>query len=133
MATFEIEGKVKAKLSSQGGTSARGEWVKQDFVLEYQDGNFPSEVCFTAFGQDKVAELDKFQMGDSVKVSFNIKAREYNGRWYNDLRVWKISSAGASAPQQGYHHAEAAPAAYSAPSPTINDMPAEEAGEDLPF
>ena len=52
--------------------------------------------CFSAWGQDKVQELDKYQVGDSVKVSFNVKGREYNGRWYNDLRVWRIAPAGAA-------------------------------------
>lgn len=132
MATFEIEGKLKAKLASQGGTSSRGEWLKQDFVLEYQDGNFPAEICLSAFGQDKVSELERFQTGDAVRVSFNIKAREYNGRWYNDLRVWKIAAGGAEAPKQSY--SRAAGTAAAAPSPTIADMPSsEETGEDLPF
>ncbi len=131
MAIFEIDGKVKVKLASQGGTSSRGEWLKQDFVLEYQDGNFPAEICLTAFGQDKVSELEKFQIGDSVRVSFNIRAREYNGRWYNDLRVWKVAAGGAGAPQQSYSRAGTAAAA---PAPSIDDMPSsEETCEDLPF
>ena len=61
------------------GQSARGAWVKQDFIIEYQDGNYPAEVCFTAFGNDKVAELDRYQVGDTVNVSVNLRAREFNG------------------------------------------------------
>ena len=68
-------------------------------MVEYQDGNYPGQVCFTAFGNDKVADLDKYQAGDSVKVAFNLRAREYNGRWYNDVRVWRLSPAGQEAPQ----------------------------------
>ena len=97
---LEIEGRIKQKLAKQNGQGAKGSWTKQDFVLEYQDGNYPADVCFTAFGNDKVADLDKYQVGDSVKVAFNLRAREYNGRWYNDVRVWRITPAGQSAPAQ---------------------------------
>src|SRR5574344_738988 len=79
MAALEIEGKIRQKLAKQTGQSAKGAWTKQDFVVEYQDGNYPAEVCFTAFGNDKVADLDKYQAGDSVKVAFNLSARESNG------------------------------------------------------
>lgn len=148
MAALTLEGRISAKLAPQSGQSARGAWARQDFVLEYPDGNFTSNACLTAWGQDKVAELDKFRVGDPVKVSFNVRAREYSGRWYNDLRIWKIEAAGAekadaapdySAPDygapQGFAPASAPqPPAFSAPAPSIEDMPAEDLPEDdLPF
>ncbi len=131
MAGFEIEGKIAQKLARQGGTSARGTWTKQDFVLEYPDGNFNSQVCFTAFGDDKVAELDKYAVGDAVRVSFNLRAREYNGRWYNDLRVWRISPAGTADAAPAARPAPASAPAPAAPAPTLDDMPAGD--DDLPF
>lgn len=136
MANLELDGRIKQKLAPQSGNSARGAWVKQDFVLEYQDGNFPSEVCFTAWGQDKVDNLAQFQTGDAVRVSFNIKAREYAGKWYNDLRVWKLSSPQAVASQTAAKAAASAPVsqgpAPQGPAISIADMPAE-SFEDLPF
>jgi hypothetical protein len=139
MPALELEGKITRKEAKQSGQSARGSWVKQDFILEYQDGNFPADVCFTAFGNEKVAELDRYQVGDEVKVSFNLRAREYNGRWYNDVRVWRITpknqapvaspAAPQPAPQANYG---AIP--EQAPAPSIEDMPAEEDDtNDLPF
>ena len=95
---LELEGTLRQKLGVQSGTSARGPWAKQEFILEFPDGNFTAQACFTAWGQDKVAELDKYQVGDKIKVSFNLKAREYNGRWYNDLQIWRLAPAGAAAP-----------------------------------
>ena len=106
-----------------------------------------------AFG-DKVQELDKYQVGDRVKVSFNLKSREYNGRWYTDIQIWRISPAGAATAQapatpavapQAPAAAPAAPAAfvapaapqapaYQPPAPSIEDMPAEDlSSDDLPF
>ena len=87
---LEIEGKIIRKLGVQSGTSARGEWSKQEFIIEYQEGNYPSQACFSVWGADKVKELEKYQINDKVKVSFNISSREYNNRWYTDLRAWKI-------------------------------------------
>jgi hypothetical protein len=81
------------------------------------------------WGEDKVRELDKYQVGDKVKVSFNLSAREYNGRWYNDIRAWRIEPAGA-APAAAPSPVPPAPAA---PPPT--EAPAFDAvsDEDLPF
>ena len=146
---LEIEGTLRQKLTPQKGTSARGEWTKQEFILEFPDGNFTSQACFTAFGQDKVAELDKYQVGDKVKVSFNLRSREYNGRWYNDLQIWRVSppsaqaGTSAAAPQGPAQQAapaapaahQTAPAAYvQAPEPGLDDMPADtQDQDDLPF
>ena len=136
---LEIEGTLAQKLPVQSGNSARGPWAKQEFILEYPDGNFTAKACFTAWGQDKVHDLGKYQVGDKVKVSFNLKSREYNGRWYNDLQIWKIAPAGAqpAAPAQPAPQAEPAPQApawQQAPAPTLEDMPADSEGEeDLPF
>ena len=87
---LEIEGKIIRKLGVQSGKSARGDWSKQEFVIEYQEGNYPSQACLSVWGPDKVKDLEKYQIGDTVKVSFNISSREYNNRWYTDLRAWKI-------------------------------------------
>ena len=138
MTNLEIEGRIVRKLAVQSGQSARGAWARQDFILEYQDGNFPSQVCFTAWGEDKVRDLDRFQVGDSVKVAFNIRSREYNDRWYNDLRTWRISAAGGAAPTAPQPEAApaSAPLPAEAPAPTLDDMPAftdEGGNDDLPF
>lgn len=140
---LELEGTLRQKLGVQSGTSARGQWAKQEFILEYPDGNFTAQACFTAWGQDKVAELDKYQVGDRIKVSFNLKAREYNGRWYNDLQIWRLAPAGQatatpSAPAQpAYPQAPVSapqpPAFETAPAPTLDDMPGEDSSDDLPF
>ena len=136
---LEIEGTLSQTLPVQSGSSARGPWTKQEFILEFPDGNFTAKACFLAWGQEKVQDLGKYQVGDKVKVSFNLKSREYNGRWYNDLQIWKIAPAGAqpAAPAQPAPQARPAaqaPAYPQAPAPTLEDMPADSDGaEDLPF
>ena len=113
---LELEGRIARKLPVQQGTSARGAWAKQEFIFEYQEGNFPSQICMNVWGDDKVRDLDKYQVGDKVKISFNLSSREYNGRWYTDVRAWRIEPAG----QQQAYAAQAAPA--PAPMPSIDDM-----------
>ena len=124
---MELEGRIARKLNVQTGTSARGSWAKQEFIFEYQEGNFPSQICMNVWGDDKVRDLDKYQVGDKVKISFNLSSREYNGRWYTDVRAWRIEPAG----QQQAYAAPAAPA--PAPMPSIDDMSTPLSDDDLPF
>lgn len=145
---MDLEGRIIRKLNVQTGNSARGSWARQEFVIEFHDGNFPAQACFNVWGEDKVKDLEKYQVGDAVKISFNINSREYNGRWYNDLRAWRVEPAGASQqrpaagqPQAASGNGQGQPAggyaatAQTAPMPMMADMPAElgDSDEDLPF
>ena len=94
--TMEITGKIIAVLPERGGTSKTGnEWKMQEYVLETHE-QFPKKLCFNVFGADKIAAFN-IQAGDELTVSFDINAREYNGRWYNDIRAWKVER-GTAAP-----------------------------------
>ena len=131
---LEIEGTITRKLDVQSGVSQRGAWSKQEFIVEYQEGNFPTQICFNVWGEDKVKDLDRFKIGDHVKVSFNLSSREYNGRWYTDVRAWRIDPAtGQSQPAA---QTPAAPAA-AAPVQSVPATPAAaadgETDDDLPF
>ena len=133
---LELEGRIARKLNVQSGTSARGAWHKQEFIFEYQEGNFPSQICMNVWGEDKVRELDKYQVGDRVKISFNLSSREFNGRWYTDVRAWRIEPAGqqTSRPLGDLPSAALAP---QAPMHTIDDLPSNNVNAfddgDMPF
>lgn len=122
---LELEGRIARKLPVQQGTSARGAWAKQEFIFEYQEGNFPSQICMNVWGDEKVRDLEKHQVGDKVRISFNLSSREYNGRWYTDVRAWRIEPAG----QQPAGYAAPAPA----PMPTADDLSSPLSDDDLPF
>lgn len=85
---LEITGKLYKVLTEQTGSGKNGNWVKQEFVIETTE-QYPKKICCSAWG-DKVASLKGLQAGDMIKVSFNIESREYNERWYTDVRAWKI-------------------------------------------
>ncbi len=91
---MEISGKIIKKLDAVTGNSTRGEWKKQEFIIETED-KYPKQVCISAWAE-KVDELTKFKINDKVKLSLNAESREYNGRWYTDLRFWKIEMLGSN-------------------------------------
>ncbi len=100
---MELTGKVIAVLPLQSGTSNRNgnEWRKQDYVIETVNEQYPRRLCFNLWG-DRIDQF-KIQEGELITVSFDIDAREYNGRWYNDIRAWKIdrNTQPAAAPAPG--------------------------------
>ena len=104
---MEITGKIIAVLPERGGISKSGnEWKMQEYVLETHE-QYPKKLCFNVFGADKIAQFN-IQAGEDMTVSFDINAREYNGRWYNDIRAWRVERG------------TAAPAAAAADAASIN-------------
>ena len=91
---LEIKGKIIEVLPEKSGQSANGEWRKQEYVLE-TDANYPKKICFMAWG-DKIREFD-LKQGEAVEVSVDLESREYNGRWYTDVKAWKVSKYNAGA------------------------------------
>mgnify|MGYP003328469759 CR=1 FL=1 len=85
---MEIKGKIIEILPEKSAQSANGEWRKQEYILE-TDTSYPKKICFMAWG-DKIGEFN-LQQGDSVEVSVDLESREYNGRWYTDVKAWKVS------------------------------------------
>lgn len=91
---LEISGKLVKLLPETTGQGKNGNWIKQEFVIETTD-QFPKKVMFAAWG-DKVDLIRNLSEGQELKVSFNVESREYNNRWYTDLKVWKIDKGGAA-------------------------------------
>ena len=90
---FELEGTVKVIDEVQ--TFASG-FSKREFVVEIEDGKYPQSIKFECV-KDKTSLTDGLQIGDAVKVSFDIRGNEYNGRYYVNLNAWKVEKAGGGA------------------------------------
>ncbi len=86
---YELTGKIK--LIQEPKTFDSG-FTKREMVVIVEDGRYPQEINLE-FVQDKVALLDALQPGQEVTVSFDIRGREYNGRYYNNLQGWKVEAA----------------------------------------
>jgi len=91
---MEITGKIIQILPEQSGESARGPWRKQEYVLE-TDGQYPKKICFMAWG-DKIDEFS-IRETETITAAINLESREYNGRWYTDVKAWKVSRDGIEA------------------------------------
>jgi hypothetical protein len=98
MENITLEGKILQKLQAQEGVSTRGAWKKQEFIIETKE-QYPKKVCVACWG-DKVGDLDNFQINDEIRVAVNIESREYNSRWYTDIKAWKIESMSHTPPAQ---------------------------------
>ncbi|GAB3014011.1 DUF3127 domain-containing protein [Spirosoma pulveris] len=133
---LELIGKLIKVLPEVSGQSQKGPWSKQEFVIETLDASYPKKVCLTAWG-DKVADLKQYANGDTLKATFSAESREYNERWYTELRAFRIELAEGEA--------GAAPAPRSAPAQqprsAQSNQPAavsfnsafDEESNDLPF
>jgi hypothetical protein len=99
---MDISGKLIQVLQEQGGEGKTGnKWAKCDFVIETQE-KFPKKVCITAWN-DLIGTVKGLNIDSEVKVSFDISSREYNGKWYTDVKAWKIepgSGGGTSGSSQ---------------------------------
>ena len=120
---MQVTAKLVQILPLQSGVSRNGEWKKQDIIVE-TDSRFPKKICISIWG-DKI-QPSQLKMGNTLTIDFDIESREFNGRWYTDVKASKIETADT--------------ANYAASPPNINDysfpvpppLPADEP-DDLPF
>lgn len=87
--SYELSGKVK--VIQDPHTFASG-FTKQELVVSVPDGNYTQDISIE-FLKDKTDLLNGLKVGDEVTVFFNIRGREYNGRYFNNLTAWKLDRA----------------------------------------
>jgi hypothetical protein len=120
---MDISGKIIQFLQAQSGQGKNGTWKKQEFILETGD-NYPKKVCIAVWG-DKI-DMGSFKTGDLVDVSFDVESREYNGRWYTDVKAWKMvsknSGGGAEVPSNN-NNFNTVPGSFETSSGGDDDLP----------
>ena len=121
-----ITGTVKQVLEEQSGTGKNGPWRKQEFILETED-RYPKPVCIIQWGDD----IDEFdvQEGERLTAHVDIQSREYKGRWYTDVKAWRVEREGGT---EDGREAPAPPADEPWPDPSTSG-PNEGGDDDLPF
>lgn len=152
---MEIIGKLIRILPEQSGETAKGRWVRGGFVIETSE-QYSRQVAFTMFGEDRVAMIKGIALGTQINVHFSPESREFQDRWYTDLRCFRIDTFnpapmgapnGYAAPQQPQAYGnygqmpqqpvqqaqpmQQAPDFASAPMPTSDNSMAVD--DDLPF
>jgi len=114
---MEITGKIIKTLAPQSGQGKNGVWKKQEYILEIPSERFPKKLCIAVWGDN----IEKFNIreGSTITAGIDLESREFNGRWYTDVKAWKVSlKDGASS--------------EDAPSPAYNEASLK-GNDDLPF
>ena len=98
---MELEGKISVVMPAASGISQStgNPWMSQEYVMEYfwfPNQTNPSNIVIRAFGEDRIKQFN-LQLNDEVRVRFHIEAHEYNGRWFNEIRIDSVTFIGASA------------------------------------
>ena len=98
---MELEGKISVVMPAASGISQStgNPWMSQEYVMEYfwfPNQTNPSNIVIRAFGEDRIKQFN-LQQNDEVRVRFHIEAHEYNGRWFNEIRIDSVTFIGASA------------------------------------
>lgn len=132
---MKFQGRVKKILPLRSGVSQKtgNEWKAMPFIFEYYENEtdrFPDSVVLETY-DTKV--IDNLKEGMEIVVGFGHRTREYEGRWYNELRIYSLESAARAQ--------NAAPQAAEPTEPTNNppgfERPATDDGngdnDDLPF
>jgi hypothetical protein len=122
MADLIVEGKLLKKFETEQVSAT---FKKREFVIE-TEGQYPQPVKFD-LTQDRCVILDNYQEGQRVKVSFNLRGREWNGKYFTDLNAWRLELAGGATQ----------PAATQGTQPPkqndVIEVEAVEEKDDLPF
>ena len=115
---MELKGKVIQLLALQTGMGKKGQWKKQEFIVETQ-AQYPKKVCLSVWGD----KIDQFNVkeGDLLNVSVDLESREYNGRWYTEARAWKIEKVGGNTQAQAVDPVGDEP--FAASSASADDLP----------
>jgi hypothetical protein len=119
---MDITGKIISILPEETGQGKNGPWKKQNFILETQE-QFPKKVCIAVWG-DKV-DLKSFGTNENVTVGINIESREFNGKWFTDIKAWRVmkaASTGSAPPAPEYIPPEREQAFEPEEGP-VNDLP----------
>ena len=127
MALYYSKGTISHMSEITSGTSTSGrDWARMTIMIDIP--GYQGSISKLAFqvGTDRISDVQEFKVGDKVEIGWSIYAREYNGRWYNNVDLVNIKSQGVQAD---------APAPTPAPR-SLNNIPAAELEtheEDLPF
>ena len=123
-----ISGRIVSVLPLQQGESKAGKpWQKQEYILD-TGGQYPRKVCFSLFGES----ITKFplQVGQDVTVSIDIESREWNSKWYTEVRAWNVTYA-SQQPQLQAQAPQPAPQQPAPAPPQPSQQP--QASDELPF
>ena len=128
---MELEGKISVVMPATSGVSQStgNQWMSQEYVMAYYwfpNQTNPSFIVLRAFGEDRIKQFN-LQPNDEVRVRYHIEAHEYNGRWFNEIRLDAVTFVGASASKNQQPANQPAQAAQTA---AVDNQPANQPAEE---
>ena len=124
---MDFEGKVLEILPAVTGQSARGTWERQTVVFEQPNKQYGKELAVTFM--NKGQEVANLRVGESYLVSFDIESRNYQGKWYTDVRAWRVQPAQT----QAQPPVQDMPPFMDEPQPSYAGSSAAGVLDDMPF
>lgn len=120
--SFEIVGRLHLVSDTQ---QVKDTFRKRDFVIEYQDGNYPQHIKFQVT-QDRCSSLDNLRVGQDIKVMFNLRGRPYQSKtgetvYFTNLEAWRVEPMGGAAGTKDYSGVKQA--GETAASADFDDVP----------
>lgn len=122
--SFEIQAKLHKKFDVEQKTES---FRAREFVLHVEEGNYPQYVKFQ-LTQDRCELVDQYNEGDLIKVYFDLRGREWNGKYFTNLNAWRITP-----PEQAASNNTGDESFPENPFPTAEEAPSSEDFDDLPF
>ena len=89
---MELKGKLIQRLTPVTGTSSKGEWTKQEIIIETAE-TYPKKIC-VSFWKDQVIKIQAVPIGSELEILINVESREYNGKWFTEIKAWKFTANG---------------------------------------
>jgi hypothetical protein len=125
---MELSGKVFKVMPVESGEGKNGVWKKQAVVIETAHEKYPKKVAVQFWGD--LVNHENFVEGNDISVEFDVESREYNGKWYTDVKAWRVNRKENT--QSASANTSTASVQQAAPAYTEADVPAQ-IDDDLPF
>lgn len=95
--SYEVEGKLHKKFDTE---KKSGTFQTREFVILVEQGQFPQHIKFQLV-QDRCEIIDSVNEGSDVKVYFDLRGREWQGKYFTNLQAWRVESAGSEQKGRG--------------------------------
>ena len=126
---YKAEGKLEKIFDTEQKSAS---FQAREFVIEVEDGQYPQMVKFQLV-QDKCALVDDYSEGDRIEVEFDLRGREWNGKYFTNLQAWRINRAGEGGGQGGSGGGQQQSAKPAAAAPAASTAASSDFDDDIPF
>jgi len=93
---MQLIGKLANVLPEVKGNGKNGTWSKKDIIISTDD-RYPKNICISIWGEK--INLSNYKIGDVLIIDVDIESKEYNSRWFTEIKAWRISKKEINEPE----------------------------------